>query len=125
MQLFSRNKKKKEEAQTDTKQTQPEQKAGQHSVAARDVTRVLERPHITEKAAILADSNTYVFRVRPRASKTQIKRAIKAVYKKTPIKVNIAKKPDTSVLRRKGRGVRRGYTKAYVFLKKGESIDIV
>lgn len=124
MQLFSRNKKKKEAAQTETKQAQPEEKAGQR-VPTHDVTRVLERPHITEKAAVLADSNAYVFRVRPEATKSQIKRAIKAAYKKTPVKVNIAKKPDTPVLRRKGRGIRRGYTKAYIFLKEGESIDIV
>lgn len=121
MQLFSR-KKKKDEAEEQTKPVSNTQKRPDSQQRYADV---LVRPHITEKAAVLADSNGYVFRVSPDATKIKVKRAIKEVYGKEPVKVNIAKKSDRSVLRRKGRGVRKGYKKAYVFLKKGETIDIV
>jgi len=41
---------------------------------------LLEAPHITEKATDLARKNQYVFKVRPRANKTEVKKAIEDVF---------------------------------------------
>lgn len=86
---------------------------------------VIIRPYITEKAAIATDDNVYTFVVAEKATKIDIKSAIKELYKKTPRKVTIAKKPSKLVMRRNGMGAKKGLKKAYVYLKKGETIDII
>ena len=83
------------------------------------------RPHITEKAAVLAEKNTYVFEVAKTTNKIEIAKAIKALYNVTPIRVNIINLPDTRVFVRGKNGVKSGMRKALVTLKKGETIEIV
>ncbi len=87
---------------------------------------VLLRPRITEKAAIAADkSNVYVFEVVPKAGKISVAASVRALYKVTPVKVNIAKIADKAVFIRGKRGVKRGGKKAYIYLKKGDKIEII
>jgi len=86
---------------------------------------VLVRPHITEKAAALTDDNVYVFEVTPEATKYTIKQAITSLYKKTTEKIRIARKAPKTVMRRTGAGQKSGLKKAYVFMKKGETLDIL
>lgn len=87
---------------------------------------VLMRPRITEKAALSADkNNVYVFEVSPDATKTSIAASIKESYKVTPVKVRVANIPDKAVFVRGKRGVKRGGKKAYVYLKKGDKIEIM
>lgn len=86
---------------------------------------VLVRPHITEKAAVLTDDNVYVFEVTPEATKYTIKQAITSLYKKTPEKIRIARKAPKTVMRRTGPGQKPGLKKAYVFMKKGDALDIL
>jgi len=86
---------------------------------------VLRRPRITEKAAILSESNTYVFDVDPRTNKNDIAKAIKEVYKVTPVKVNIINIPAKNVVSRGKKGKKSGGKKALVYLKKGDSIEII
>lgn len=83
------------------------------------------RPYVTEKAAVATDDGVYTFVVAEKATKIDIKSAIKELYKKTPRKVTIAKKPSKLVMRRNGTGTKKGLKKAYVYLKKGETIDII
>ena len=53
---------------------------------------IIETVCLTEKATLLGESlNKYVFRVKPHANKTQIKRAIESLFKKTVIAVNTCK----------------------------------
>lgn len=85
----------------------------------------LVRPHITEKAAILAEKGTYVFEVSRDTNKIEIAKVIKALYNVTPVRVNIVNLPDTNVFVRNKRGVKSGVRKALVTLKKGETIEIV
>jgi large subunit ribosomal protein L23 len=68
----------------------------------------------------------YVFEVAQDATKRDVLAAVKALYKVTPVKVNIVvKQPRAYVARfRNRRGMKSGMKKAYVFLKKGEKIDI-
>lgn len=88
--------------------------------------RILHVPRITEKAAYMTLQNGYVFEVAMDATKRDISSAVRALYHVVPVKVNIVvKKPRAFVSRsRKRRGVKAGMKKAYVFLKKGEKIDI-
>ena len=90
---------------------------------------VLTRPAVTEKAALLSETGTYVFFVRRWATKHTIADAIEVVYGVRPIRVRIAKRPSKSK-RIRVRGREREHTlteskkKAYVFLKKGDTIKL-
>lgn len=84
---------------------------------------VLISPHVTEKATGLARENKYVFKVHPAAGKIEIKKAVKQVFKVTPVKVNVSNIQGKK--RRVGRiqGQRPGFKKAVVTLKAGDSIE--
>jgi large subunit ribosomal protein L23 len=87
---------------------------------------VLLRPRITEKAAIGADKNgVYVFEVMKNATKKSVAASVKASYKVTPVRVNIAKIAPKAVFVRGKRGVKQGGKKAYVYLKKGDKIELL
>ena len=87
---------------------------------------VLLRPRITEKAAIGADkNNVYVFEVTKNATKKSVTASVKISYKVIPVKVNIASIPDKAVFVRGKKGVKSGGKKAYVYLKKGDKIELL
>ncbi len=89
------------------------------------VKNVLRRPRITEKAANLTSQNVYTFDVMPDASKHDIVRTIKALYKVTPTKVNVVNVvgKKVSLRTRRGFGVKNRNRKAYIYLKAGDKID--
>ncbi len=89
-------------------------------------TRIIKTPRITEKAAYMTVNHTYVFEVSQDATKRDVVAAVKALYNVTPRKVNmVTKRPRAFVSRFRGRrGVKTGMKKAYVFLKKGDKIDL-
>ena len=81
-------------------------------------------PIITEKATSLSENNKVVFKVRDDASKKTIKKNIEKIFKVNVIKVNtITKKSKSKIIRGKI-GCKKGYKKALVTLKKGQSIDL-
>ncbi|MEK7589703.1 MAG: 50S ribosomal protein L23 [Patescibacteria group bacterium] len=88
---------------------------------------VLAQPRITEKATMKAKTGVYIFEVRTNATKKEIGSAVKHYYNVTPVKVNIVKIPSKKVSSRTTRkkGVKAGGKKAYVFLKKGDKIEII
>jgi large subunit ribosomal protein L23 len=92
-----------------------------------NVTAVILKPHITEKAAVLSDKNVYVFEIKKGATKYDVRDAIKALYNVTPLAVNIVNKQARhSVSRSRGRDImEHGMRKAYVYLKKGDRIELV
>jgi large subunit ribosomal protein L23 len=90
-----------------------------------ELENVLIRPHITEKASTLAENNIYVFEVGKRARKTAVKAAVKEIYKVNPMKINIVNSPSKRVFSKGIKGVKSGKKKAMVFLKKGDSIEVV
>jgi large subunit ribosomal protein L23 len=121
MALFS--KKEKEAKKTDEVVKTTESKSTSTSVA--DYSRILRNPRITEKTAIMSSGSVYVFDVDPRANKAQVMKAVEMIYKVKPVKINIlkiAKKPVKSKKIRKTY-YKSGGKKAYVFLKKGETIQ--
>jgi ribosomal protein L23 len=115
MALFSRKKNEvKEEA------------AAPVTVSTRDLSHVLIQPRITEKATMASSMSVYVFDVAASATKREIQSAVERYYKVTPRLVRVVTGPAKSVrnMRTGQRGVKQGGKKAYVYLKKGETITI-
>tara|TARA_B100000029_G_C17115398_1_gene793043 strand:- start:216 stop:509 length:294 start_codon:yes stop_codon:yes gene_type:complete len=84
----------------------------------------IKSPIITEKATNLSDQNKVVFKVHNNASKESIKKNIEKIFKVNVLKVNtISKRSKTKIVRGKI-GKKRGYKKAVITLKKGQSIDL-
>jgi large subunit ribosomal protein L23 len=88
--------------------------------------RIIQVPRITEKALQMTTNSTYVFEVAMDATKRDVVSAVKALYNITPKKVNMVRKgPSAYIARsRNRRGTKSGLKKAYVFLKKGDKIDL-
>ncbi|MEX0652112.1 MAG: 50S ribosomal protein L23 [Candidatus Paceibacterota bacterium] len=94
----------------------------------KDIPSVLAHPRVTEKATIMSEQGVYVFDVAPRSTKKDVAEAVQALYKVTPRKINMVKVPAKRVRMRKHQnryGVKSGGKKAYVYVKKGDVIDIV
>jgi large subunit ribosomal protein L23 len=118
-------KEKKEDKAVEKKAKKPASDAGARMI--KPPVRLLKAPRITEKAVYMTMNHAYVFEVADEATKNDIMTAIKALYSVTPRKVNIVRmQPRAFVARfRNRRGVHSGLKKAYVYLKKGEKIDLV
>jgi large subunit ribosomal protein L23 len=118
MALFSKkDTKKKDEAKA--------VKAGGSSFP-RDLSHVLKHVRITEKASMHSEQGVYTFNVATSVTKRDIKQAVLALYKVTPRLVRVLNVP-TKVRRnaRTGKtGVTAGGKKAYVYLKKGETLTL-
>ena len=91
----------------------------------KSLSTILKRPHVTEKAAILVEGNAYTFDVASDATKTEVKAAIKAMYKVTPIQVNMTAGTSKNITRRGKEGVKTTSKKAVVHLKKGDKIEFI
>ncbi len=92
------------------------------------MTTILKNPRITEKAASLSAQNAYTFDVPKNATKNEIIKAVKAQYKVTPTAVRTVTIPTKRVMprTRKGKiGTAGGGKKAYVQLKKGDTIEVL
>jgi large subunit ribosomal protein L23 len=88
-------------------------------------TDIIKNGRITEKAARAMETNSYVFNVAPDANKTEIKKAIFALYKVKPTKVNVLRVPKKNTSRRGKPGTKGGGRKAVVYLKKGDKIELI
>ena len=88
------------------------------------VFQILVAPHVSEKAAIVADqSNQYVFKVAIDATKPEIKKSVEQLFK---VKVNAVRtlKVKGKVKRNRfGFSARPTWKKAYVRLEQGQDID--
>jgi len=86
---------------------------------------VLRYPHVTEKATFLSRADKYVFRVRDKANKNQIKKTIEDMYGVDVTDVKIINVPAKK--RQKGRkiGWVGAYKKAIVEVKKGQKIEVM
>jgi len=98
------------------------------TVARKDdgrLAHVLKKPHFSEKALLGTENGCYVFEVTPEATKHDVAAAIEKFYKVTPRQVRIANLPakKVSLRTRRGVGTRARRHKAYVYLKKGDTIQ--
>jgi ribosomal protein L23 len=87
---------------------------------------VLVRPRITEKATFSAEKGAYVFEIALSATKHDVRAAVKQLYQVTPIKVRVVPIPRKKRMSRRSRviGMTSAGKKAYIYLKKGDTIDI-
>jgi len=86
--------------------------------------KVIIEPIITEKSVVLSEKGKYTFKVDKKATKNEIKKAIKKLFNVEATDVNIIKTKPKKMMRRRVEGVKSGYKKAIVTLKKGQKIDI-
>jgi len=124
MSLFSRKKAEvKESAVVET----PKVNVSKALVTDRNISAVIVRPRITEKSVKLSEQNVFAFTVKRDATKFEVSNAVKALYNVTPVKVNIVnKKPAKRLVGSRNREKHvPGFKKAYVYLKKGDTINIV
>ena len=81
-------------------------------------------PIVTEKSTRLSEQNKVVFRVPNSSNKLILKKNIEKIFKVNVTKINIIKKQSKNKFTR-GRKVKiKGYKKAIITLKKGQSIDL-
>lgn len=88
------------------------------------LANVLKRPWFSEKALIGTENGVYVFEVPASATKIDVANAVINTFKVTPMKVRMVNLPakKVSLRTRRGIGTRARRHKAYVYLKKGDSI---
>jgi len=84
----------------------------------------IRNPIITEKATILSEQNKTVFKVHPKANKKVIKKNIEKLFKVTVVKVNVINQKTKTKTRQGKKSFKKGYKKAIITLKKGQSIDL-
>ncbi len=90
----------------------------------KEPSQIILSPRITEKATFSAEAGAYVFHVSANSNKTSIKQSIKFLYKVSPQKIAIINLPAKKVFTRGKNGKKSAIKKAYVYLKKGEKIDL-
>jgi large subunit ribosomal protein L23 len=97
------------------------------SLYSTSLEKVLLRPRITEKATDVTSKGIYVFEVAVDATKKDVEKAVTKYYKVTPRKVNLVKILPKKRTNRRTRqvGLSAKGKKAYVFLKKGDTIEFV
>ena len=88
------------------------------------VFQVLVGPHISEKAAIVADlNNQYVFKVAIDATKLEVKKAVEQLFKVDVADVQTLKVKGKVKRTKFGFSKRPSWKKAYVRLEQGQDID--
>ena len=81
-------------------------------------------PIVTEKSTSLSEQNKVVFKVPNSSNKLILKKNIEKIFKVNVTKINIIKKQSKNKFTR-GRKVKiKGYKKAIITLKKGQTIDL-
>jgi len=89
------------------------------------MTTIIKNPRVTEKASMAAEQNVYTFDITSSANKTEIKKAIFALYKVHPVKVNVLSVPKKNTMSKGKVGTKGGGRKAFVYLKKGDKIELL
>jgi large subunit ribosomal protein L23 len=88
------------------------------------VFQVLVGPHISEKAAIVADANNqYVFKVAVDATKAEVKKSVEQLFKVKVSNVNTLKVKGKVKRNKYGFSTKPTWKKAYVRLEQGQDID--
>ena len=87
---------------------------------------IIQTASLTEKSTLMSEKqNKYVFRVHPRANKTQIKKAVERVFQKKVVDVNTCNYEGKWTRVRGPYGRKPSWKKAIVTLREGEKIDLV
>lgn len=86
--------------------------------------RVIVKPLVTEKTAVLQSQNQYTFVVATWANKINVKEAVQALYGVTPLSVNLVNVQGHRMRFGQSAGKRSDYKKAIITLAPGQSITV-
>jgi large subunit ribosomal protein L23 len=89
-----------------------------------DYDRILIEPVLSEKANILREEGKYVFKVDSRATKIQIKEAVRRLFNVNPISCTVMVVGGKPKRQRYRSGYTSTWKKAIVRLKKDEKISV-
>lgn len=106
----------------------PKKEVSKRKVSKKDENiahRVLLENLISEKSTLLASQNKYVFKVTKDAGKFQIKEAIEGYYGVQVVSVNTIKVSPKKRIHGRTIGWKKGFKKAVVTLREGDSIAAV
>lgn len=104
-----------------TEEKKPELKSFSGSVFS---YKFLISPWITEASTAAMELNKYIFKVDPKANKSQIKKAIEDLYKVKVISVNTVRISKKFRNYGKTPGWKSGFKKAIVTVKAGDKIEL-
>jgi len=86
--------------------------------------QILIEPVLSEKANLLREEGKYVFRVDPRANKTQIKEAVSRLFNVHPVSCSVMRVGGKPKRQRNRPGYTSSWKKAIVRLAKDEKISV-
>lgn len=89
-----------------------------------DFDSVLIEPVLTEKTNEIRDENKFVFKVDARATKIQVKEAVRRIFNVHPVSCNIINVGGKPKKLRSRSGYTASWKKAIVRLKAGETIKV-
>ena len=81
-------------------------------------------PIVTEKSTNMSEFNKVTFKVPLSSNKKSLKKSIEKLFKVNVTKVNIVNKKARIKVSRGKKIKKKGYKKAIITLKKGQSIDL-
>ena len=81
-------------------------------------------PIVTEKSTNMSELNKIAFKVPVAANKVNLKKNIEKIWKVNVTKINIINKKTRTKISRGKKVKVRGFKKAIITLKKGQSIDL-
>jgi len=81
-------------------------------------------PVVTEKSTNLSEQNKVIFKVPFSSDKKSLKKNVEKIFKVNVTKINIINKKTRVKLVRGKKVSKKGYKKAIITLKKGQSIDL-
>ncbi len=85
---------------------------------------IIVSSHVTEKSTDLSKENKYVFKVGQKTNKSEIKKEIESFYKVNVLDIKIINIPKKKIRVGRKEGWKKGYKKAIVEIKKGQTIEI-
>lgn len=86
---------------------------------------ILKNPRITEKAAKAQSFNAYIFDIATNATKSEVAKAFVAQYKHKPTKVNLVTLKPKAHFRKGILSYGPKIKKAYIYLPKGKTIEVM
>lgn len=129
MSLFGKIKKTVVQEKAHIRAEHPEKKEkkkeGMAAVSAGSFEAVFMQPWVTEKASLMSAAHrTWVFKVAPRTTASEVKKAVERTFGVTVTEVRMANMPGKKVRVGMREGKVPGFRKAMVTLKEGDKIDI-
>ncbi len=88
-----------------------------------DLARIIIEPIITEKGMAQKAQHTYLFRIMKSATKIDVKKAVKKLFKVDVVSVNTVSVRGKKRMTGRGVGFTASSKKAYVTVKQGQKIE--